>query len=277
MRDLADKVFLVTGANTGIGRATAEALARRGATVFLGCRSAERAEPVLAAIRAAGGSAELCALDLASLASVRAAAEALLLRGAPLHALVNNAGVAGHRGLTVDGFEWTFGVNHLGPFLLTTLLLPLLRASAPARIVNVTSSVHRSVRRLDWDALRRPTRSLTGFHEYKVSKLANVLFTQELARGRAGAGVHSYAVHPGTVGSDMWREVPWPLRSILQGVMTSVEGGAETSLYCATSPEVAGDDGRYYERRRVARVGRLASDPALARELWERSLGWTRP
>ena len=278
VRDLTGRVFLVTGANTGIGRATAEALARRGGKVFLGCRSEEKARPVLDAIQAAGGTAEALTIDLSSLASVRAAARAFLDRGEPLHVLVNNAGVAGPHGLTADGFEPAFGINHLGPFLLTTLLLPRLRASAApdcVRIVNLTSQVHRYARRIDWDALRRPPRTLTGFREYEVSKLCNMLFTRELARGRAGAGVHSYAVHPGTVASDIWREVPWPVRPILQRVLTSVEQGAATSLHCATSKDVAPDDGRYYERCREVPAGKLADDAALARELWDRSEAWT--
>jgi retinol dehydrogenase 12 len=276
VRDLTGRVFLVTGANTGIGRATAEALARRGGKVLLGCRSEERARPVLEAIRAAGGDAATLAIDLSNLTSVRAAARALLDRGEPLHVLVNNAGVAGPRTLTTDGFEPAFGINHLGPFLLTTLLLPLLRASAGgARIVNVTSQVHRYARRIDWEALRRPPATLTGLREYEVSKLCNMLFTKELARGRAGAGVHSYAVHPGAVASDIWREVPWPVRPILQSVLQSVEQGAATSLHCATSKDVADDDGRYYERCREVEPGKLADDAALAGELWEKSEAWT--
>lgn len=276
VRDLEGKVFLVTGANTGIGRVTAEVLARRGGKVFLGCRSEAKARPVVDAIRAAGGQAEFLHLDLGDLGSVRASAESFLARGEPLHVLVNNAGIAGSRGLTVDGFERTFGVNHLGPFLLTTLLLPRLRESAPARIVNVSSSVHAAIKSIDWAALRRPTRTLSSFHEYQVSKLCNVLFTKELARGRAGAGVRSYALHPGSIASDIWREVPWPARSLLRGVLTTVEDGARTSIHCATSPDVAQHDGRYYEKCREVKAGRAAEDAALAKELWEKSEAWTR-
>ncbi len=275
MGELTGRAYMVTGCNTGIGRATAEALAARGGRVFLACRSEERARPVLDAIRGAGGSAEVVAVDLGSLASVRSAAHAFLARGEPLHVLVNNAGVAGFRGLTEDGFERHFGINHLGHFLLTKLLLPRLRESAPARIVNVSSQVHVYVRRLDWEALRRPTRTLTSFREYMVSKLCNVLFNRELARGRAGAGVHSYALHPGVVRSEIWREAPWPLRPFLQRVLQTVEDGARTSLYCATSPEVEGHDGRYYDGSREAKQGPLAGDEALARLLWERSETWT--
>src|SRR5262249_21261938 len=179
-RDLAGKVFLVTGANTGIGRVTAEALARRGGKVYLACRSVDKARPVLDAIRGAGGSAELLPLDLGSLESVRACTRALLSRDEPLHVLVNNAGLAGARGLTRDGFELVFGTNHLGPFLLTTLLLPRLRASAPARVVNVSSKAHRDAKGIDWGAFQKPTRSITSLREYEVSKLCNVLFTREL-------------------------------------------------------------------------------------------------
>jgi NAD(P)-dependent dehydrogenase (short-subunit alcohol dehydrogenase family) len=275
--DLSGRSFLVTGANTGIGRATAEALARRGGMVTLACRSEERTRPVLEAIRAAGGEAKFLALDLGDLASVRRAAREFLDRGTPLHVLVNNAGLAGARGLTKDGFEITFGTNHLGPFLFTLLLLPRLRECAPSRIVNVASGSHYGAKELDFDALRKPTRSRTGYPEYEVSKLCNVLFTKELARGRAGKGVTSYALHPGAVASDIWRHVPSFARPILKLFMKSVEQGARCSLYCATSPEVADHDGRYYHDCRERRPSRLARDEALARELWERSESWAAP
>ena len=273
-RDLTGKVFLVTGANTGIGRVTAETLARRGGKVFLACRSEEKTRPVLESIRAAGGTAEFLALDLGSLASVRAAAKAFLDRGEPLHVLVNNAGLAGTRGLTKDGFELTFGTNHLGPFLFTTLLLPRLRESAPARIVNVASKAHYDAKGIDWDALKQPTRSITSMHEYQVSKLCNVLFTKELARGKAGAGVKSYSLHPGVIASDIWRKVPWPIRPLILRGMITVEEGAQTSLYCATSAEVAEHDGLYYDKCREKKPNPLADDAALARELWARSEAW---
>jgi NAD(P)-dependent dehydrogenase (short-subunit alcohol dehydrogenase family) len=275
-RDLDGKTFLVTGANTGIGRVTAETLARRGGEVFLACRSEEKARPVMEGIRAEGGRAELILVDLASLRSVREAAAAFLALGRPLHGLVNNAGMAGSRGVTKDGFELLFGTNHLGPFLLTTLLLPLLRASAPARIVNVSSTLHRKAKEIDWDALRRPTRTLTSLHEYAVSKLCNVLFTRELSRGQAGPSVHSYAVHPGGVASDIYRKVPWPIRPLVLRRMKTVTEGAATSLYCATSPEVADHDGRYYQDCHEQAASALTDDVLLAKTLWEKSEAWTR-
>jgi retinol dehydrogenase 12 len=274
--NLAGKVAMVTGANTGIGRVTAAELAGAGAHVILACRSAAKTEPVVAEIRAAAGSdkVEFVELDLASLASVRACAQAFLRRDLPLHILVNNAGLAGHRGLTADGFELTFGVNHLGHFLLTVLLLDRLRASAPARVVTVSSQAHFRAKEIPWERLREPTRSLTGMDEYGVSKLANILFTAELAR-RSGAGVTTYALHPGVIASDIWRRIPAPFRAVAKAFMRSTEEGASTSLHCATAPDLASETGQYYEDSKPRRPSRTAQDERLAAELWTRSLDWT--
>ena len=274
-RELAGRTVLVTGANTGIGRVTAAELAQRGAQVFLACRSSEKAQPVLDQIRRSGGKAELLLLDLADLESVRRAAREFLDKSERLDVLVNNAGLAGAKGITRQGFELAFGTNHLGPFLLTTLLLPRLRESAPARIVNVASEGHYRATGIDWDALREPTATATGFPEYCVSKLCNVLFTKELARGKAGPGVHSYAVHPGAVASDVWREVPWGVRHLMKLFMLSNEQGARTQLWCATSPDVAEQDGLYYDSCREKRPNPLAEDAELARTLWTKSEEWS--
>jgi retinol dehydrogenase-12 len=276
--NLAGKVALVTGANTGIGRVTATELARAGAHVILACRSAAKTEPVVADIRAETGSdkVEFAALDLASLASVRTCAGDFLRRDLPLHILVNNAGLAGQRGLTADGFELTFGVNHLGHFLLTRLLLERLEASAPARVVTVSSKAHFRTSAIAWERLREPTRTLTGMDEYGVSKLANILFTAELAR-RAGAGVTTYALHPGVIASDIWRRVPAPLRVIAKAFMRSPEEGARTSLHCATAPALAGETGQYYDDCQPRKPSRAAQDAQLAAELWSRSLDWSAP
>jgi retinol dehydrogenase 12 len=183
----------------------------------------------------------------------------------------HNAGLAGARGSTKDGFELAFGTNHLGHFLLTKLLMPRLVESAPARIVNVSSKSHYRATGIDFDAVRQPTKAVTGLPEYEVSKLANVLFTKELARGRAGAGVRSYSLHPGVVATDAWREVPWPVRPLMKLFMISESDGAKTTLYCATSPEVADHDGRYYDSCREVKPSRVAEDTALAKELWDKS------
>jgi dehydrogenase/reductase SDR family protein 13 len=274
--DLDEKTYLVTGANTGIGRETARALARRGASVVFACRSADRTQPVIDAIAAetgAGDRLQFVALDLGNLRSVRAAAETFLSAGQPLHGLINNAGLAGRRGLTESGFELAFGTNHIGHFLLTTLLLARLRESAPARIVNVSSEAHKSATAIDWDAVRRPTKTRTGMREYAVSKLANVLHAQELARRLDGDGVTTYALHPGVIASDIWRQVPWPIRPLLTLRMKSPAEGAQTTLYCATSPDVENESGGYYDDSKPAEPGAGAT-PELAAELWERSEAW---
>lgn len=276
MTDLIGQTFLVTGGNTGIGRATAADLARRGGRVYLACRSRDKGEAAVAALAGQTGSDQIgyLPLDLADLDSVRRCAADFLARDEPLHGLINNAGVAGHRGLTRDGFELQFGVNHLGHFALTTALLDRLAASAPARVVTVSSDAHYQATGIDYDAVRRRTAHLAAMPEYAVSKLANVLFSQELARRADGRGITTYALHPGVVASDIWRRVPWPVRPIITRKMLTTEQGATTTLYCATSPEVARATGRFYLRCREAEPNPVAT-PELARELWEHSEAWT--
>lgn len=275
---LAGKVAIVTGANTGIGRVTARELALRGAHVFLACRSEEKTRPVLEEIRAASGGAakaEFLPLELGDLASVRACAEAFLARGLPLHLLVNNAGLAGQRGMTASGFELAFGVCHVGHFLLTQLLLERLKASAPARVVIVASTAHRQAKAgIDFEAVRKTTATLTGFPEYAVAKLANILFAKALGQRLEGSGVTTYALHPGVVASDVWRSVPWPLDRLLKLFMISTDEGAATTLYCATEPSLAAQTGRYYEDCREKRPTRLAQDAALAERLWQETEAW---
>ncbi len=269
---------LITGANTGIGRVTALELARTGTHVFLACRSLQRTQAVLDQIRAAvpGAQVEWLALDLADLDSVRACAAAFLARGLPLQLLINNGGIAGARGLTKQGFELAFGINHMGHFLLTQLLLERIQASKPARIVTVASRAHKRVSGIDWPALREPTRTLTGLTEYGRSKLANALFSAQLGRRLAGTGVTTYALHPGVVASEIWREVPWPLRWLIKLFMITPEQGAATTLHCANAPEVATQTGLYYDKCAVKYPSRLAQDEALAAELWRRSEEWAR-
>ena len=267
--------YLVTGGNTGIGLATATALARDGGRVYIACRSPAAGSAAVERIKAESGSAEvgLLPLDLASLDSVRACAAAFLDRDEPLHVLVNNAGVGGVRGLTADGFELHFGVNHLGHFALTQLLLPRLSSSGPgARIVNVSSEAHYQAPGIDFTAVRRRTASFTGMREYAVSKLCNVLFTQELARRHTG--VHSYALHPGVVASDIWRRVPRLARPFITRRMLTIEQGAVTSVYCATAPEVAQDSGLYYDKCAARPASKVATQE-LAGLLWKHSADWT--
>src|ERR1700722_19877971 len=271
-----ERTVLVTGANTGIGLATASALAGQGWRVWVACRSEAKGAAAVASIKAATGNDAvfLLMLDLADLASVRAGAEAFLGRGEPLEVLINNAGVGGAKGVTKQGFELMFGVNHLGHFLLTQLLLERLVSSGPARVVTVSSDAHYSAPGVDFEAVRRPARGITGLGEYAVSKLCNVLFSQELARRTAGTGVTTYALHPGGVASDIWRRVPWPVRPLVTRRMLTVDQGAQTSLYCATSAAVAADTGLFYDKCAVRAASPVAT-PELGRALWERSEAWT--
>jgi NAD(P)-dependent dehydrogenase (short-subunit alcohol dehydrogenase family) len=273
---LEGRVAIVTGANTGIGKVTAKTLAEQGAQVFMACRSESKARAAIEELSEGRNlKIEFLALDLGDLSSVRRAAEEFLARDLPLHILVNNAGLAGSRGLTKDGFELTFGVNHIGHFLFTQLLLDVLKTSAPARIVNVSSKSHYQAKTIHFERQRVRTKSFTGLKEYETSKLANVLFTAELARRLEGSGVSSYAVHPGVVASDIWHRVPRPFRNIAKRFMISVEEGAQTSLHCALSPEAAEQSGLYYDRSKPRSPNPVAKDREMAAELWERSLTWT--
>jgi len=272
--DLKGRTFLVTGANTGIGKATAVELAQRGGKVFLACRNEEKTKPVLEEISAAGGDSVFLSLDLGDLDSVRKCASEFLARDEPLHVLLNNAGLAGTRGITKSGFELAFGTNHVGHFLLTNLLLDRIKDSAPARIVNVSSVGHYQARGIDYEAVRKPTKSVTGLPEYSVSKLANVVHAQELARRLDGTGVTTYSLHPGAIASDVWRRVPWPIDRVMKLFMKSTEEGARTSLYCATDKSLANVSGRYYDDCQEKEPNKVAT-PELGAELWKRSEEWT--
>jgi retinol dehydrogenase 12 len=276
MGDLSGTTFLITGGNTGIGLATARALAARGGRVHLACRSEQKGRAAAAEIASATGSDQVSSfrLDLADLTSVRDGAQAFLALGEPLHVLINNAGVGGAHGLTKDGFEVMFGVNHLGHFALTMALLDRLTASE-GRVVNVASDAHYQARGIDFGRLRQPARNITGMPEYAVSKLCNVLFSQELARRYDGTGLTSYALHPGVVASDMWRRVPWPVRPLVTRRMLTVDQGAQTSVYCATAPELAEVTGRYYEKC-AERAPSAVATAELGQRLWQHSEDWTK-
>lgn len=274
MNPSAAKVALVTGANSGIGRVTAVELAKRGYRVFLACRSEEKTRPVLDQIKAAGGKADFLALDLADLDSVRACAKQFLAQDLPLQLLVCNAGLAGARGTTKQGFEVTFGVCHVGHFLLTQLLLERIKASAPARVVVVSSKGHLRAPGIDFDAVRKATATATGFPEYCVAKLANALFAAELARRLKGTGVTTYALHPGVVATNVWRSVPGPIAWLMKRFMVSEEEGAATTLYCALDAGAGKESGLYYVDEKVAPVSPHVKDAALAQRLWTESERW---
>lgn len=275
MSELKGQTFLVTGANTGIGKETARDLAGRGARVVIAGRSEDKTRAAMAEITAETGNSDLdyVPLDLGDLGSVRAAAATFLAADEPLHVLINNAGLAGKRGMTASGFEIAFGTNHVGTFLFTELLREHIVESGPGRIVNVASTGHYRAPGIDWEAVRQPSVTRTAFDEYCVSKLANVLHARELGRQLQGSGVTTYSLHPGAIASDVWREVPPGLRHVMKLFMKSPAQGARTTLHCATSPAVAGESGRYYDNQQEKRPSKVVTDD-LAAELWERTVAW---
>jgi NAD(P)-dependent dehydrogenase (short-subunit alcohol dehydrogenase family) len=270
MPDLHGRVFVVTGATSGIGRETARELAARGATLALVIRDRARGEALR---REIGGDVHLVVADLASMAEVSRAATELCGRFPAIHVLVNNAGaIFGDRELTADGFERTFALNHLAYFLLTSLLGEPLRRAAPSRVVNVSSAAHQ-MGKIRFDDLQL-ARGYSPFRAYAQSKLANILFTRELARRLEGTGVTANCLHPGTIGSNFGQSGSKAfafLARLGRPLLAGPRKGARTTLYLATSPEVERVTGEYFVRCRVARPSRAARDPETARRLWEAS------
>lgn len=280
--DLTGQVVVVTGANSGIGKETAFGLATLGATVVLACRSRARGETAIEELRHRDHTLDLhlVELDLADLSSVRRCARALLDRFDRLDVLVNNAGrVVGEWQETVDGFEATIGTNHLGPFLLTDLLLPRItetgRAHGGARIVNVASSTHRRGE-LDLDDLMWRNRPYRALKVYATSKLANVLFTMELARRCDPAEVAVNTVHPGNIhtGFGVTDDAPGWMQTLFpytEHVFLTPERGADTSVWLAASAAAGNEHGGYFTRRLRLTPSAAARDESLARALWDQS------
>jgi retinol dehydrogenase 12 len=278
--DLSGKTFVITGANTGIGRATVEALAAmRLGRIIVAARSKERTEPVLEAARKLhpGIDARYVPLELGELASVKRAASEIAAMDFPIDALINNAGVAGLQGLTKDGFELTFGTNHLGPFLFTEILLPLVKRAPQGRIVNVASRGHYRAAPLDFAAFQKTTATTTAFPEYCTSKLCNVLHAKELARRLSGTKVTTYSLHPGAVASDIWQRRSALLGFLIKPFLITNEKGARTQVKCATDPSLASETGLYYDSEKIKEPSRQAKDVKLADELHARSSEWVKP
>ncbi len=280
MTQLAGKTILVTGASSGLGFQVAIQLARLGSSVVMLCRDPRRGEEAVAEAKARSGSQaiSLVLCDLSSQADVRRLASEWRRERARLDVLVNNAGsVSPVRRVTVDGLEQTFAVNHLAYFLLTNLLLDVLERSAPSRIVNVASASHR-LGDLDFDDLQYERGGYGIMRAYSRSKLANVLFTAELARRLSGKGVTANCVHPGAVATNIWSRAPWyarPLVAAAKALMLRPEQGAKVIVRLAADPGLEGRTGGYYEKDRVVQPSRLARDEAVARRLWEVSAALT--
>ena len=266
------KVCVVTGATAGIGKETALALAKMGATVVMVARDAAKSARTVDEIEKAAPTAtvDVVLADFASLAAVREAAGEIGKRYRAVHVLVNNAGVANkHRTLSADGFELTFAVNHLAPFLFTRELLPLLRSGTPARIVTVASAAE-AHGAIDFDDLQSEKR-YRGFAVYGKSKLANVLFTYELASQLSGSGITANCLHPGTVATDMLRQLPWLVFTVISPFLLTPEQGAMTQVYLASSPHVEGVSGGYYVKGKAARSSPRSYDVGARKQLWEAS------
>ena len=268
-----DRVFLVTGANSGIGRATAMGLARLCGTVVMACRNASRGEAARRdIIRDSGNSrVSLEVVDLAIEASIRSFAEAFKRTHPRLDVLINNAGVyTSHRDITTDGLERQFEVNYLSGFLLAHLLLDLLKKSAPSRIVNVSSSAHEGSA-IHFDDLQGERR-YRGYRAYGQSKLAQVLFTRELGRRLEGTGVTVNACHPGVIRTNLGMGGASAVVRFVRLFFKSPEKGAETPIYLAVSPDVEGVTGKYFANKRVREPSRAAQDPDVARRLFDVSV-----
>nr|CAB3265507.1 retinol dehydrogenase 14-like [Phallusia mammillata] len=281
---LKDKTAIITGANTGIGFWTAVDLARRGAKVILACRNVEKAQEARAQVVKEAKCLEekvgLKILDLASFASIRKFAEDIIATEDKLNILVNNAGVMlCPEGKTEDGFETQFGVNHLGHFLLTNLLLDLIKISAPSRIV-VLSSLGHKFGSMNFDDLNS-SKNYDAWAAYGQSKLANILFCRHLAKQLEGTGVTVNSVHPGSVKTDLQRHLDSPgnffmktfvkLHRLIMSWKTA-EHGAQTSIYCAIAPELADVTARYFSDCHVENESNAAKNDADAEKLWNISI-----
>jgi len=266
---VAGKTCLITGANSGIGKVTARAIAAIGARVTIVCRNRERGDTALEEIRRSSGnpSVELMTCDFSSQSQIRRLAEEFISKHERLDLLINNAGLMMNtRVLTEDNLEMTFAVNHLGYFLLTNLLLDLIKRSAPARIVNVASLAHQGGH-INFDDLQSE-REFRSMPAYRQSKLGNILFTYELARRLEGTGVTVNCLHPGVIATNIAQRFPWFIRIPFKLFVTGVEKGAETSIYLATSPEVEGVTGKYFDNKTETRSSRESYDEEVACRLW---------
>ena len=267
------KICLVTGGTNGIGKATAQALAQMGATVVIVGRDAQKAAQVSKEIQAATGNQNVDWLlaDLSSQQDIRRLAAEFKSKYSQLHVLINNAGgTFMTRQLSVDGIEMTFALNHLAYFLLTNLLLDTIKASAPARIISVSSDAH-SGGKIEFDNLQGE-RSYSGIGPYGNSKLANILFTTELARRLEGTGVTVNVLHPGLVSTGFGKNNPGLIMKIMGVVIPliarSPEKGAKTSIYLVSSPAVQNITGKYFVDCKVTQPAPQAADSAVARKLW---------
>lgn len=269
------KTVVITGANTGIGKETAIDLAKRGARVIMACRDMERGQAALKEVveNSANENVACMKLDLSDTKSIREFADNINKGEERLDILLNNAGVmVCPYGKTADGFEMQIGVNHMGHFLLTYLLMDLIKKSAPARIINVSSMAH-LVGSINLEDINSE-KSYDKSRAYSQSKLANVLFTRSLAKRLEGTGVTAYSLHPGVVQTDLWRHLNGPQQALMKVVSPFTKSstqGAQTSIYCAVEPSLENESGGYYSDCAPAKCSAKAQNDDLAQRLWELS------
>jgi len=266
------KTVIITGANSGIGKATAIALAKKGAHIVMVCRNPEKGaaaqKEIIAASKSNKVAIHLC--DFSSQQQIRQAAATLQECYPKIDVLLNNAGMIMHeKQLTEDGLEMTFAVDHLGYFLFTNLLLDTLRNTPNARIINVASEAHRMVSKIDWDNLQAE-KKFSQWGSYGLAKLGNILFTYELAHQLNGTGITVNCLHPGVVSTNFGQTGGWlkHAMSLISWFLISPEKGAETSIYLASSPDVATITGKYFDKKKASKSSALSYDKAVAKKLW---------
>ncbi|MGB0918329.1 MAG: SDR family oxidoreductase [Flavobacteriales bacterium] len=272
------KTVVITGGNAGIGKATAISLAKKGAQIVFTSRSEDKAKAALAEIKSASGNEKLSyvLVDLNSQASVRKAAEELKTKCPKIDVLINNAGCyVSEKTINQDGLEMQFATNHIGHFLLTNLLLDNVKAADKSRIVNLASIAHKFTRELDFDDLNYEKKEYGGWDSYSRSKFCNILFTNELAKRLEGTGITANAVHPGGVRTEIAeKNANWFTKLgwiVMKPFMITVEKGAATSIYLASSPKVEGESGGYWVKSKKHFSNRPSQDPELAKALWKKS------
>ena len=273
--DMHGKICLVTGSSSGLGKATALGLAQLGATVILGCRDKQRGEAALAEIKIASGNqmVELMLIDLSLQHSVRSIIAEFESRFDRLDVLINNAGVfKNQRILTVDGLETMFATNHLGPFLLTNLLMNKLKSSSSARVLSITAP---STTSLDFDDLQGE-KKFNAYTAFGASKMCNLLFTYELARRLEGTHITANAIHPGLVKSGIMREAAAPVRWLTYLISTAPQKAAETPTYYASSPEVEGITGMFFKDKQAIDSNPYSKNQEIQNHLWEISISLTK-
>ncbi|MGB0369201.1 MAG: SDR family oxidoreductase [Flavobacteriales bacterium] len=272
------KTIVITGGNAGIGKATAIALAKKGAEIVITSRSEDKAKAAVAEIKSASGNEKLSyvLVDLNSQASVRKAAEELKTKCPKIDVLINNAGCyVSEKTINQDGLEMQFATNHIGHFLLTNLILDNVKAAGKARIINLASIAHKFTRELDFDDLNYEKKEYGGWDSYSRSKFCNILFTNELAKRLEGTGITANAVHPGGVRTEIAeKNANWFTKLgwiVMKPFMITVEKGAATSIYLASSPKAEGESGGYWVKCKKHFSNRPSQDPELAKALWKKS------